>query len=61
MPEILISNDQMVRAFVRWERLYRENPRAFVSTVENLLAGRTALTVGAECAEYFTSLLVDVK
>jgi hypothetical protein len=59
MPEILIASDQMVRAFVRWERLYRQDPRAFVLEIEQLAT--TPEQTGEACSNYFTKLLLDVK
>lgn len=59
--DILVSTDQMMRGFARWETEFRKDPRAFRSTVEALIAGDTPEMLGKACADYFRSLLIQVR
>ena len=59
--DILVSTQNMVTAFARWEKLFRDDPRAFKSEVERILSGESPEQYGKACADYFRGLLIQTR
>lgn len=59
--DILISTEQMARGFARWDEAFRKNPREFIDHAVRIIEGETPSAYGKACADYFRSLLVEVK
>lgn len=59
--DILVSTDVMMRAFARWDTLFRKDPNGFKSDIERILRGETPEEYGKACADYFRGLIVEVR
>jgi hypothetical protein len=61
MADILIGDDQLVRAFALWDRKFRSDPRGFKSDIERVLNGETPEEYGVACGQYFKALLIEAR